>query len=253
MNTNLKKLEKQLDYIFKDVRLLQMALTHRSFSTQHNERLEFIGDSLLNCTMALELYRRFPDINEGVMSRVRASLVCQDALHEVALKLGLSNCLRMGDGEIKSGGKTRPSILADAVESILGAIFLDSNDFTVIQKVVGMLFTNALAHVNPDTAGKDAKTQLQEYLQGRHIPLPQYTVMATRGAAHQQEFDVDCYVRKYDLHTSGTANSRRAAEQEAAGKALTQLVEMLGAEKAPQNRKGHTGTPHVKKKKTTDD
>ncbi len=248
MSTELNKLEQHIGYTFKDIRLLQLALTHRSFSAQHNERLEFIGDSLLNCTMALELYIRFPEINEGVMSRVRASLVCEEALHEVALRLGLSNCLRMGDGEIKSGGKTRPSILADAVESILGAIFLDSNDFRVIQRVVGELFSNALAQVNLDTAGKDAKTQLQEFLQGRHIPLPLYTVTATRGAAHKQEFDVDCHVRKYDLHTSGTANSRRAAEQEAAGKALTQLISLMGDRKGLAGKKAHAPAPHVKKK-----
>ncbi len=224
MNTNLKVLEKRIGYPFKNRQLLQMALTHRSFSTRHNERLEFIGDSLLNCAMALELYRRFPEINEGMMSRVRASLVCQDALHEVALRLGFPDYLRMGEGEIKSGGSFRPSILADSVESVFGAIFMDSDDFRVIQQVIGRLFSDALAHVNPEKDGKDAKTQLQEYLQGRHIALPEYTVVAIRGAAHQQEFDVDCYVKKFDLHTSGTAASRRAAEQDAAGKALSRLI-----------------------------
>ena len=255
MQADLKVLEERLGYVFKDKQLLQKALTHRSFSAQHNERLEFIGDSLLNCAMALELYRRFPAINEGVMSRVRASLVCQEALHEVALRLGFSNYLRMGEGEIKSGGSRRPSILADAVESVFGAVFMDSDDFQVIQRVIGNLFSEALAHVNPDKDGKDAKTQLQEYLQGRHVALPEYTVVAVRGAAHQQEFDVDCFVKKFNLHTSGTAASRRAAEQEAAGKALASLEASGTVGKPKGDGHGH-GRPHtgygMKKKKTVD-
>lgn len=248
MNGDLKVLEERIGYPFKDRQLLQMALIHRSFSAQHNERLEFIGDSLLNCAMALELYRRFPDINEGVMSRVRASLVCQDALHEVALRLGFPDYLRMGEGEIKSGGPHRPSILADSVEAVIGAIFMDADDFRVIQQVIGRLFSDTLAHVNPDKDGKDAKTQLQEYLQGRHMALPEYSVVAVRGAAHQQEFDVDCHIRKFDLHTSGTASSRRAAEQEAAGKALAYLEALeTGHQKVGGSRKGHAG-PKGKKK-----
>ena len=237
MDTDLSVLESRIGYTFKDIRLLQTALTHRSYSAKHNERLEFIGDSLLNCVMALELYSRFPDINEGVMSRVRASLVCQDALHEVALRLGFPNYLRMGEGEIKSGGTKRPSILADSVESVFGAIFLDSGDFKVIQQVIGTLFKESLLHVDPDRDGKDAKTQLQEYLQGRHIALPEYKVVAIRGAAHQQEFDVDCHVSKFNLHTSGTATSRRAAEQEAAGKALDQLLALAGGRRASSTKK----------------
>lgn len=251
MNADLNVLEERIGYLFKDRQLLRMALTHRSFGAQHNERLEFIGDSLLNCAMALELYRRFPEINEGVMSRVRASLVCQDALHEVALRLGFPDYLRMGEGEIKSGGSHRPSILADAVESVFGAIFMDADDFRVVQQVIGRLFADSLAHVNPDKDGKDAKTQLQEYLQGRHIALPEYTVVAVRGAAHQQEFDVDCYVKKFNLHTSGTAASRRAAEQKAAGKALASLVASESQYKVDGSRKGHTGI-QGKRRKTVD-
>ncbi len=245
---DLNVLETEINYRFKNQDLLLLALTHRSFSAHHNERLEFIGDSLLNCVMALELYRRFPTIDEGVMSRVRASLVCQDALHTVALHLKLQNFLRMGDGELKSGGLQRPSLLADAVESILGAIFLDANDFHVVQQVIGRLFGNTLAHVDPNTDGKDAKTQLQEYLQGRHMGLPEYTVTAIRGAAHQQEFDVECLVKKYELRTSGTAGSRRAAEQEAASKALSQLIPILGTGNGEGGKKHH-GAHHLRKKK----
>ncbi len=253
MNVDLKVLEERLGYRFRDRQLLRMALTHRSFGAHHNERLEFVGDSLLNCAMALELYHRFPSIDEGVMSRVRASLVCQEALHEVALRLGFSDYLRMGEGEIRSGGSHRPSILADAVESVFGAVFMDANDFQVVQQVIGRLFSASLAHVDPDKDGKDAKTQLQEYLQGRHIALPEYTVVAVRGAAHQQEFDVDCYVKKFNLHTSGTAASRRAAEQEAAGKALASLAaSSTGQHKMDGHKKAHTGNG-MKKKKTVED
>ncbi|MBK9446905.1 MAG: ribonuclease III [Betaproteobacteria bacterium] len=216
------RLEKAIGHIFSDSSLLQTALTHRSHSSPHNERLEFIGDSVLNCVVALELYRRFPALAEGEMSRLRANLVRQETLHQIAETLSLGDALRLGEGELKSGGHRRPSILADAVEAIIGAVQLDAGfDKAVI--VVAQLYESRLMAIVPGQQIKDPKTQLQEYLQARRLTLPQYSLMDTSGEAHAQNFRVACDITALRLHTEGSGQSRRAAEQMAAECALEKL------------------------------
>jgi ribonuclease-3 len=216
---SLSTLEHSLDYSFKNKALLEQALTHRSHSSKHNERLEFLGDSVLNCSIAFLLYDRFSRIDEGDLSRLRANLVKQASLADIAQRLELSRYLRLGEGELKSGGFRRPSILADTLEAIFGAIFMD-NGFDAAGAVIARLYKPVLETVDPKTLGKDAKTLLQEYLQGRKIALPIYTVVATHGAAHSQEFEVECAVPKLAIQVLGAGGSRRAAEQAAAKKAL---------------------------------
>lgn len=205
----------RLGYRFKDPDLLRRALTHRSFGSVHNERLEFLGDSVVNCAVALELYQKFPRLAEGELSRLRASLVNQQSLAAIAQRLELGAELQLGEGELKSGGARRPSILADAVEAIVGAAFLDSG-FEAAREVVRVMLGNALESVDPATSGKDPKTVLQEYLQARKIALPQYAVVATSGEAHEQRFQVECLIRELDVRSHGEGSSRRSAEQEAA-------------------------------------
>jgi len=212
-------LQERIGYRFQDIELLQMALTHRSHNSRHNERLEFLGDSILNCAIATLLYEHYPDLDEGTLSRLRSSLVRQQALYEIAQNLEIPHFLRMGEGELKTGGFKRPSILADTMEALFGAVFLDTG-FDVVLSVIRNLFASLLDTIDPDSFGKDAKTQLQEYLQGNKIALPQYRVAATRGAAHNQEFDIKCVIPKLDIEVFGTGTSRRAGEQEAAQKAL---------------------------------
>jgi ribonuclease III len=216
---DLNLLQKRLSYTFKDAALLQQALTHRSHSSLHNERLEFLGDSILNCVVASLLFDRYTKIDEGDLSRVRANLVKQQSLYEIAQRLELSQFLRLGEGELKSGGFRRPSILADTLEALFGAIFLDSG-FDAARDVIRALYIPILDTVDPRTLGKDAKTLLQEFLQGKKIALPQYNVVATHGAAHNQEFEVECLVPKLDIRVFGTGGSRRAGEQAAAKLAL---------------------------------
>ncbi len=223
---NLKILQDRIGYTFREPDLLRLAVTHRSYSSHHNERLEFLGDSLLNCVTAINLYGRFASLNEGSLSRLRSSLVRQQALHEVAQKLDLSSFLQLGEGELKTGGFKRPSILADAMEALFGAIFLDS-DFDTVRQVITRLFADMMKELDPETYGKDAKTQLQEYLQGHKMALPEYHVVATRGAAHNQEFEVECVIGKFDIHVYGTGSSRRAGEQEAARKALAEVTDAM--------------------------
>lgn len=212
-------LQTRLGHTFKDAVLLQQALTHRSHSGVHNERLEFLGDSILNCVVASLLFDRYSKIDEGDLSRLRANLVKQQSLYEIAQRLELSHFLRLGEGELKSGGFRRPSILADTLEALFGAIFLDAG-FDVARDVIRSLYISILDTVDPKTLGKDAKTLLQEYLQGKKIPLPQYNVVATHGAAHNQEFEIECLVPKLDIQVFGTGGSRRAGEQAAAKLAL---------------------------------
>lgn len=212
-----------IGHVFRDENLLRRALTHRSYAADHNERLEFLGDSILNCTIALELYRKFPQLSEGDLSRLRAGLVSQPALARVAGEIRLGQRLLLGEGEMKSGGVRRPSILADALEAVIGATFLDSG-FEAAQRVVRTLFASALEQVNPETA-KDPKTLLQEHLQGRRLSLPRYTVVATRGEAHDQRFEVECCVQALDIRTRGTGTSRRSAEQAAAHEAYRQALQ----------------------------
>lgn len=219
LSVDIKLLQERLGYTFQKTELLQQALTHRSHSKKNNERLEFLGDSVLNCTVAEMLYERYSDLDEGDLSRVRANLVKQQALYEIAQALQLSDCLRLGEGELKSGGFKRPSILADTFEAIVGAIFLDSG-FDASRKVLRKWYSQILEHVDPRTLGKDDKTLLQEYLQGHQLPLPIYNVVATTGVAHNQQFEVECSIPSLNVTLNGQGSSRRAAEQSAAKLAL---------------------------------
>ncbi|KVA26451.1 ribonuclease III [Burkholderia ubonensis] len=241
----LSQLESRLRYEFRNAELLRQALTHRSHSATHNERLEFLGDSVLNCAVAALLFQRFGKLDEGDLSRVRANLVKQQSLYEIAQALNISDGLRLGEGELRSGGFRRPSILADAFEAIIGAVFLDGG-FEAAQGVIKRLYIPILDHIDPRTLGKDAKTLLQEYLQGHKIALPTYTVVATHGAAHNQQFEVECTVPKLDVKVSGSGASRRAAEQAAAKKALDEVVAaapMLAAK--PKRSKNARAAKHV--------
>ena len=222
MNNNLSKLTTALGYAFQQEALLRQALTHRSYGNQHYERLEFLGDSVLNCSIARALYDAFPQQPEGTLSRMRANLVKQDTLAEIALNLKLGDYLQMGEGELKSGGFRRPSILADALEAIFGAIFLDAG-FEEARATVLRLFEPVIAAIDPNASGKDAKTQLQEWLQGRRHPLPDYQLLQTRGEAHDQVFVVTCRIPALKIVTEGQGKSRRAAEQEAALAVLKQV------------------------------
>ncbi len=222
-------------YEFRNAELLRQALTHRSHSATHNERLEFLGDSVLNCAVAALLFQRFGKLDEGDLSRVRANLVKQQSLYEIAQALNISEGLRLGEGELRSGGFRRPSILADTFEAILGAIFLDGG-FEAAQTVIKRLYVPILDHIDPRTLGKDAKTLLQEYLQGHKIALPTYTVIATHGAAHNQQFEVECTVPKLEVKVSGSGASRRAAEQAAAKKALEEVMAVAPAVVAKPRR-----------------
>jgi ribonuclease-3 len=215
----LQLLQTRLRHTFQDAGLLQQALTHRSHSSLHNERLEFLGDSILNCVVADILYERFQNIDEGDLSRLRANLVKQQSLYEIAQTLELSQFLRLGEGELKSGGFRRPSILADTLEALLGAIFLDAG-FDAARIVIRSFYIPILDSVDPQTLGKDAKTLLQEFLQSKKISLPLYNVVATHGAAHSQEFEIECLVPKLAIQVYGHGGSRRAGEQAAAKLAL---------------------------------
>lgn len=205
----------RLGHRFNDPELLRRALTHRSFGATHNERLEFLGDSVVNCVVALELYEKFPRLAEGELSRLRASLVNQQSLAAIAQRLDFGAQLRLGEGELRSGGARRPSILADAVEAVVGAIFLDAG-FSAARGVTRSILGDALEAVDPATSGKDPKTILQEYLQARKIALPQYAVVATSGEAHEQRFQVECLIQELGVRSQGEGASRRSAEQEAA-------------------------------------
>jgi len=220
--SDLAELERRLGHTFADPQLARQALTHRSFGTPHNERLEFLGDSLLNCAVATLLYERFPRLPEGDLSRLRAALVNQRSLAEVAAALGLGEKLRLGEGELKSGGFRRPSILADAVEALLGAIFLDAG-FEAVRKAVALLLAEKIESAAEKPVDKDPKTALQEHLQGRGLALPRYSVQKTEGEAHEQTFVVECRVDDLGLAATGTGASRRAAEQAAASEVLEQL------------------------------
>ncbi len=213
---------KQLGYAFKQPQLLQRALTHRSYSPEHNERLEFLGDSILGCVIAKHLYGRYPELSEGELSRLRSNLVREETLVTLAQQLDLGSHLRLGEGELKSGGFRRPSMLADALEALFGAVLLDSG-FADAEKVVLTLYVPYLEKVDVQTLGKDAKTLLQEYLQCKRIPLPTYSVIDTQGEAHAQSFQVECSVPSLKISTRGTGTSRRNDEQQAAQAAYQRL------------------------------
>lgn len=216
---NLQALQKRLQYEFANLRLLQQALTHRSFSADHNERIEFLGDSVLNLAVAGLLYEQLSNLPEGDLSRVRANLVKQETLHQLALVLGLPDLLRLGEGEARSGGHQRPSILADAVEAIIGAVYLDAS-FDAANQLVRRLFKDVQINPKMQAIGKDPKTELQEWLQGRKMKLPLYRVAGTLGAAHAQTFEVDCEITEWDHTERGIGASRRAGEQAAAAAML---------------------------------
>ena len=213
---------RELGYVFLQPQLLQRALTHRSHSQAHYERLEFLGDSVLNCVIAKHLYDSFPELPEGDLSRLRSNLVNQQTLFILAQQLHLGELLLLGEGERKSAGFRRPSILADALEALFGAIFLDTG-FAEAQKVVLRLYVPFIAQADVQTLGKDAKTLLQEYLQGKRLALPKYTVKATQGEAHAQLFQVECEISQLKLITRGEGVSRRAAEQCAAESAYREI------------------------------
>jgi len=215
-------LERRIGHRFQDSALLSQALTHRSFGSPHNERLEFLGDGVIGCVIAEELYARFPDLAEGELSRLRASLVREAALATVARALGLAGFLRLGEGEVASGGGDRPSILADALEAVYGAVFLDGG-YEAARGSVRRTFGEALEALDPRQPAKDDKTRLQELLQARRQKLPEYRVVATAGAAHKQVFEVECVAAGLGLRATGSGSSRRRAEQQAAGQLLKLL------------------------------
>ncbi|CAM8637430.1 Rnc dsRNA-specific ribonuclease [Comamonadaceae bacterium] len=219
MTDGLTALQQRLQHQFSNISLLSRALTHRSFSADHYERLEFLGDSVLGLAISDLLYTRLGSLPEGDLSRVRANLVRQETLHELALKLGLPDVLKLGEGEMRSGGPKRASILADALEAIIGAVYLDAG-FNTAQALVHRLFEAVEINPHMQAIGKDAKTELQEWLQGRKMKVPVYTVVGTTGAAHKQSFDVECEVPELRLSERGIGGSRRAGEQAAAAAML---------------------------------
>ena len=216
-----------IHYTFQDASLMMMALTHRSFNAQHNERLEFLGDSILSFLIAQELYKRFPKIDEGDLSRLRAQLVKESSLSSIATSMGLGDFIQLGEGELKSAGWRRPSILADTLEAMIGAIYLDAGIEPAHQFVL-LFFEKQLNEIDPKIIQKDAKTLLQELLQSQKSDLPIYTVVSIEGEAHSQSFTIECIIKKSNIKTQGIGQSRRIAEQEAASKAY-QL--MLGSAK----------------------
>ena len=215
-------LQSRLGHRFADARLLQRALTHRSFGADHNERLEFLGDAVLNLAVSSLLFERFSGSDEGDLTRVRAHLVREDSLHRAALGLGLPEVLRLSDGEARAGGAQRPSMLADAVEALIGAVYLDGG-FDPATQLVRQLFGELIDSTEADSWAKDAKTELQEWLQGRKLAVPAYRIVATRGQAHAQTFEVECAVPSLGLAELGEGRSRRVAEQEAARRMLVKL------------------------------
>ncbi|MDI1268443.1 MAG: ribonuclease III [Polaromonas sp.] len=219
LSPDLQALQTRLEHEFSNPRLLQQALTHRSFSADHNERVEFLGDSVLNLAVAGLLYERLSELPEGDLSRVRANLVKQDTLHKLAVQLGLPLLIRLGEGEAKSGGQKRPSILADALEAVIGAVFLDAG-FDKADRLVRRLFQDVEINPTMQAIGKDPKTELQEWLQGRKMNLPIYRVVGTLGAAHKQTFDVECEISEFGRAERGIGGSRRAGEQAAAAAML---------------------------------
>ncbi|MDH5179931.1 MAG: ribonuclease III [Gammaproteobacteria bacterium] len=215
-------LSRRIDYQFVDPTLLSTALTHRSASNHNNERMEFLGDSILSYIISIELYERFPTAQEGELSRVRASLVKGETLAKIARELSLGDFLALGSGEMKSGGFRRSSILADAYEALIGAIFLDGG-LEAARNFVLKFFTDRLAKCDPDSINKDPKTRLQEYLQARSLELPDYKVVSITGEAHKQFFKVECHLPLMEKPFLGEGTSRRKAEQMAAENALEKL------------------------------
>ena len=220
---NLQILSAKLHYIFRHAELLTQALTHRSYSAVNNERLEFLGDGVLNFIIAHQLFSRFPNLPEGDLSRLRAQLVREETLALIAIELQLGEQLKLGDGELKSNGWKRPSVLSDALEAIFGATYLDGG-FSAVELVVLHLYSDLLEKIDPKSIGKDSKSLLQEYLQGKKIDLPNYKVTEIIGEAHAQTFRVSCHITKLNIMTQGVGSSRRNAEQHAAEAAFKIIV-----------------------------
>ncbi|UTF61044.1 ribonuclease III [Gilvimarinus sp. DA14] len=218
----LTRLQQRLGYQFKDITRLQLALSHRSVGAANNERLEFLGDSIVNFLVGEALFEQFPKAREGQLSRLRSQMVKGETLAELAREFELGECLSLGEGEMKSGGHRRDSILADAVEAIIGAIYLDS-DMPSCRTRVLQWYDSRLQALSLENPAKDAKTRLQEYLQSRREPLPDYQVVAVAGEAHAQMFTVECHVSLLDTPESARASSRRAAEKQSAAQALKRL------------------------------
>ena len=223
MDNRIDALQRRIGHHFTDERLLTRALTHRSFGSDHNERLEFLGDAVLSLTVSGLLFERFAGSDEGDLTRVRAHLVREDSLHRVALQLGLPEVLHLGEGEARGGGAQRASILADALEALIGATFLDGG-FDAARALVDGLFGEIIQTTDVASWSKDAKTELQEWLQARRLPVPTYRISATRGQAHAQTFEVECAVPALRLTERGEGRSRRVAEQEAARRMLDALT-----------------------------
>jgi ribonuclease-3 len=222
MDSHLEALQRRIGHRFNDAGLLTRALTHRSFGADHNERLEFLGDAVLSLVISALLFERFAGSDEGDLTRVRAHLVREESLHRVALQLALPEVLRLGEGEARGGGAQRASILADALEALIGATLLDGG-FDAARTVVTGLFGEIIQTTDVASWSKDAKTELQEWLQARRLPVPSYRISATRGQAHAQTFEVECAVPALNLVESGEGRSRRVAEQEAARRMLDAL------------------------------
>lgn len=222
MRGELDKLSELIGYRFENPELLEIAVTHRSVGSNHNERFEFLGDAVLAFVVSAELFARYPDSDEGSLSRLRAAVVKGETLAKIARKLELGDYLRLGSGELKSGGFRRDSILADALEAIIGSVYLDTGIESAKALIMG-LFDETLANLSPDLMLKDPKTRLQEYLQSRRLPLPSYTVATIDGDAHAQTFIVNCQVDVLSAPVEGRGSSRRKAEQSAAKAALTIL------------------------------
>lgn len=221
----LSHLEERIGYHFKDQKLLRRAVTHRSYAAQHNERLEFLGDSVLNCVIGFHLFLRDKHFTEGELSRVRANLVCEKTLYGIALRVGVTDFLLMGEGEHRSGGAKRPSTLADAMEAIFGAVFYEAG-FAAAQEVILRVYEPILSDLKAETFQKDSKTVLQELLQGEGFARPEYTILSTTGAAHARHFVCECRITSWDIVTKGEGLSRRIAEQAAANLAIEQAKKL---------------------------
>lgn len=217
-----RKLLIEVDYQFSDTALLRQALTHRSASKNHNERLEFLGDAVLGLVIAQRVYEKFPNLPEGKLTRMRSNLVKGETLAKLARELDLGGLIKLGPGEMKSGGRRRDSILADSVEALLGAIYIDAG-LEAVTKSIDKLFDNRIKALDPNEQIKDNKTQLQEFLQGKQLDLPEYMVTDIKGKDHAQTFTVLCKVVAFDMHKTGVGKSRRIAEQEAAKLILENL------------------------------
>lgn len=227
MSHSLNAFSRRIGYDFNDSSLLELSMTHRSYGGRNNERLEFLGDSIVNFVIAQALFERFPQAREGQLSRLRARLVKGQTLAELAREMDFGECLRLGSGEMKSGGHRRESILADAVEAVIGAIYLDAGMLAVSERILGW-FSQRLADISLQDTQKDPKTRLQEFLQSRQAALPLYDVVSVKGEAHAQMFTVECHIELLDQHTTGKGASRRHAEQQAADEALSYLEKRPG-------------------------